>query len=138
MSVSAIDPSTLPLVNRALRVFQRGFDLSLAGAIGAVFGLYFYVELIRTSSLTKRDALAGALIGGSIGFFLNAVEAYREGAWRKLCRTASWGAIAGSIGGSLGLLIGEFILARFQGGLVGRAVSWAVLGLGIGVSQGLA
>jgi hypothetical protein len=138
MSTANVDPSTLPLANRMMRVFQRGFELALAGAIGALFGLYFYVELIHTDDLATRDLLAGASIGGSIGFFLNASDGYREGAWRKMSRTASWGAIVGAIGGALGLWVGEKILTGFQGGLLGRAISWAVLGLGIGVSQGLA
>ncbi|MDB5353238.1 MAG: hypothetical protein JWN86_4485 [Planctomycetota bacterium] len=131
-------PSTKPAIPAVLAGLRRGYDLSLAGAIGAVFGLYFYVELVHTQNLRTRDALAGALIGGSIGFYLNAAEAFREGAWHKLARTASWGAIAGSAGGALGLLLGEIILGGFRGGLLGRAVSWSILGLGIGVSQGLA
>jgi hypothetical protein len=117
---------------------RRAYDLALSGAIGAVFGLYFYVELIHTNDLITRDAWAGALIGGSIGFLLNSAEAYRDGAWRKLSRTASWGAIAGAAGGAFGLLVGEKVLGGFRGGLLGRSVSWSILGLGIGVSQGLA
>lgn len=128
----------VPIGTRVARTFQRGFDLALAGAIGAVFGLYFFVELVHTSDLSLRDALAGGLIGGSIGFLINASEAFREGAWEKLARTATWGALAGSAGGAIGLLIGEAVLTSFQGGLFGRAISWSILGLGIGVSQGLA
>ena len=77
-------------------------------------------------------------IGGTIGFFLNAAGPFRDGAWLKLARAATWGTLAGAAGGAIGLVLGEFVLGRFQGGLIGRAVSWAVLGLGIGVSQGLA
>lgn len=114
------------------------YDLALAGAVGAVFGLYLYVELVHSNSLILRDALAGVTIGGAIGFFLNATEPFRDGAWLKLARTATWGAIAGAVGGAAGLLIGEGVLGGFKGGLIGRAVSWAILGLGIGLSQGLA
>jgi hypothetical protein len=117
---------------------RHAYDLALAGAIGAVFGLYIYVELIHVSTIWLRDALAGLAIGGAIGFVLNAAEPLRDGAWLKLARSATWGALAGAIGGSVGLVMGEVILGGFQGGLFGRAVSWAVLGLGIGVSQGLA
>ena len=35
-------------------------------------------------------------------------------------------------------MLGEFVIGAFQGGLLGRAASWAVLGLGIGLGQGLA
>lgn len=115
----------------------RGLDLAVAGAVGGLFGLFFYVELVQTSSLLVRDALAGILIGGSIAFTLNAMEAFQDGAWLKLSRFATLGAISGAIGGAVGLLIGEKILGGFQGGLIGRAVSWAILGLGIGASQGV-
>jgi hypothetical protein len=112
--------------------------MALAGALGAVFGLYLYVELVHAQGLWVRDALAGVAIGGVIGFFLNAAGPFRDGAWLKLGRTASWGAIAGAAGGAAGLVLGESVIGLFQGGLIGRACSWAVLGLGIGISQGLA
>jgi hypothetical protein len=117
---------------------KQAYDLALAGAIGAVFGLYFYVEMIETSSVWIRDALAGALIGGSIGYVLNAAGPLRDGAWTTLARASTWGAIAGAIGGAIGLVVGEVVLGTFQGGLLGRAISWSILGLGIGVSQGIA
>ncbi len=117
---------------------RQAYDLALAGALGAVFGLYLYVELVHASALYVRDALAGAVIGGTIGYFLNASGPFRDGAWLKLGRSAAWGALAGAAGGAAGLVVGEYVLDHFQGGLVGRAVSWAILGLGIGVSQGLA
>jgi hypothetical protein len=114
------------------------YDLAIAGALGALFGLYFYVELFNVSNVYTRDALAGLVIGGMLGFFLNAAEPFREGAWLKLARTSTWGAIAGAAGGALGLVAGELVLGGFQGGLLGRSVSWCILGLGIGLSQGLA
>ena len=85
-----------------------------------------------------RDVWAGVWIGGTIGFFLNAAGPLSEGAWLKLARKATWGALAGAAGGAAGLVLGEVVIGQFQGGLIGRAASWSVLGLGIGVSQGLA
>jgi hypothetical protein len=131
-------PASAPTLKYRSASLRQAYDLALAGAIGAVFGLYLYVELVRADNVLVRDALAGLAIGGTIGFFLNAHGPFRDGAWLKLARTATWGALAGAIGGAAGLVIGEYVLGRFQGGLIGRAVSWAVLGLGIGVSQGLA
>lgn len=144
MSTAATTTRSLPFFSSAS--LRRIYDLALAGSIGAVWGLYLYVELANTSSdlatknsyLWMRDVLAGVAIGGAIGFLLNAVEPLRDGAWLKLARMATWGAIAGAAGGALGLVIGEALLTRFQGGLIGRALSWCVLGLGIGLSQGLA
>jgi len=118
--------------------FRRAYDLMLAGAVGAVLGLFLYVELVQTENIWLRDALAGAAIGGALGFVLNAAEPFRDGAWLKLARAATWGALAGAAGGAVGLLVGEWVLGGFRGGPLGRAVSWGILGLGIGLSQGLA
>jgi hypothetical protein len=117
---------------------RQAYDLALAGAIGGLFGLYLYVELVQAESVYVRDALAGLIIGGSIGFFVNAWGPSRDGAWHKLARAVTWGAPAAALGGALGLVLGERVIALFQGGLLGRACSWAVLGLGIGLGQGLA
>jgi len=117
---------------------RQAYGLALAGAAGAVFGLYLYVELVHAGSVYVRDALAGVAIGGTVGFFLNASGPFRDGAWLKLARAATWGAAAGAAGGAAGLVLGEVVIGWFRGGLAGRAVSWGVLGVGIGVSQGLA
>ncbi len=117
---------------------RQAYDLALAGAIGAVFGLFFYVESIKTPSVWTRDALAGLLIGGAIGYALNVAGPLRDGAWSTLARTTTWGALAGALGGAVGLVLGEVVLGSFRGGLLGRALSWSVLGLGIGAGQGIA
>ncbi|QEH37938.1 hypothetical protein OJF2_65340 [Aquisphaera giovannonii] len=124
------------LAGRASR--RQAYDLALAGAIGALLGLYLYVELVQASSVNVRDALAGLLIGGSVGSFLGACGPFRDGAWRRLARAVAWGVPAAAIGGALGLVLGEQVIGLFQGGILGRACSWAVLGLGIGVGQGIA
>src|SRR4051812_7066460 len=98
---------------RALRVsvvrssVRQAYDLAVAGALGAVCGLYLYVELVHSPNIWVRDALAGAAIGGTIGFFLNAAGPLRDGAWLKLARAATWGALAGAAGGAVGLVLGE-------------------------------
>ena len=131
--MSTLTKSASPRLNT-----RQVYELTLAGAAGGVFGLYLYVELVQTADIWVRDALAGAILGGSLGYFLNAAAPLTEGAWLKLARASCWGAIAGAAGGAAGLLLGEWVLGGFQGGLIGRACSWAVLGLGIGLSQGLA
>jgi hypothetical protein len=117
---------------------RQAVDLAVAGGIGAAFGLFQYTELVHVGSLWMRDALAGGLIGGLIGFALNASGPLRDGSWPAMARASAWGALAGAVGGALGLVLGEFALGGLQGGLLGRSVSWSILGLGIGASQGLA
>jgi hypothetical protein len=117
---------------------RQAYDLAIAGGLGGLFGLFLYVELVQAESVYVRDALAGLLIGGSIGFFLNAWGPFRDGAWHKLARAVSWGVPSAALGGAIGLVLGELVIKLLQGGLLGRACSWAVLGLGIGLGQGLA
>jgi hypothetical protein len=117
---------------------RHAYDLALAGGLGALFGLYLYVEMVQAESVYVRDALAGLLIGGSLGVFLNAYSPFRDGAWIKLARAVAWGAPAAALGGAIGLVAGEVVIGLMRGGLLGRALSWAVLGLGIGFGQGLA
>ncbi len=117
---------------------RHAYDLALVGGLGALFGLYLYVELVKAESVYVRDALAGLLIGGSLGVFLSAYSPFRDGAWLKLARAVAWGAPAAALGGAIGLVAGEVVIGILRGGLLGRAVSWAVLGLGIGLGQGLA
>lgn len=122
----------------------RHYDLrhacatAISGAIGAVCGLYLYVELVKFGNLWARDAAVGVFLGGAIGFVVNAAGPLHDGAWLKLGKTASWGALAAAVGGAIGLLIGEAVLGGLRGGSIGRTAPWAILGLGIGVSQGIA
>jgi hypothetical protein len=130
--------SSAPLSSLFRGNLRQAYDLALAGALGALFGLYLYVELVFAQSVYIRDALAGLLIGGSLGVFLNAYSPLRDGAWAKLARTVAWGATAAALGGAIGLTAGEVVIGLLKGGLFGRALSWAILGLGIGLGQGLA
>lgn len=138
MSATRTDEKAAPPRRLRTANLRQAYDLALAGAIGAVCGLYLYVELVDARSVYVRDALAGVAIGGTIGFVLNAAGPLRDGAWLKLARAATWGALAGAAGGAAGLVLGEVVIGWFQGGLLGRSLSWSVLGLGIGLSQGLA
>lgn len=135
-SPAVIAPAPRP---RAMRAnLRQAYDLAMTGALGALFGLYLYVECVEAESVYVRDALAGLLIGGSLGVFLNAYGPLRDRAWIKLGRAVSLGAPAAALGGAFGLVAGELVIGALQGGLLGRACSWAVLGLGIGLGQGIA
>jgi hypothetical protein len=127
-----------PRFRAAQANLRQAYDLALMGASGALFGLYLYVECEQADSVYVRDTLAGLLIGGSLGVFLNAYGPLRDGAWLKLSRAVALGAPAAAAGGAIGLVAGELVIGVLQGGLLGRALSWAVLGLGIGLGQGIA
>src|SRR5215468_6664382 len=127
--------ATAPRVRLRGANLRQAYDLALTGALGALFGLYLYVECVQAESVYVRDTLAGLLIGGALGVFLNAYGPLRDGAWLKLSRAVTLGAPAAALGGAIGLVAGEFVIGVLQGGLLGRALSWSVLGLGIGLGQ---
>ena len=127
-----------PRPGRFLASARQAYDLALAGALGGLFGLYLYVETVEAKSVYVRDAWAGAILGASIGFFLNAWGPLRDGSWRRAAQAVARATPASALGGALGLVLGELVIGVFQGGLLGRALSWAVLGLGIGLGQGIA
>ena len=138
MSATHTDEAVASVSRLRSANLRHAYDLAVAGAIGGVCGLFLYVELVDARSVYVRDALAGLVIGGTIGFVVNAAGPLRDGAWLKLTRAATWGALAGAAGGALGLVLGELVIGWFRGGLAGRSLSWAVLGVGIGLSQGVA
>src|SRR5579864_6081066 len=92
---------------------RQAYDLALAGGLGALFGLYLYVEVVQAESVYVRDGLAGLLIGGSLGAFLNAYSPLRDGAWSQLARALAWGVPAAALGGALGLVAGELVIGLF-------------------------
>ena len=73
---ASLPPGLRPGPGRGPRCALRAVPLRRAGQADSVY---------------LRDALAGTIIGGSIGFFLNAWGPLRDGAWRKLARSVSWG-----------------------------------------------
>jgi Inner membrane component of T3SS, cytoplasmic domain len=127
-----------PKIRTARANLRQAYDLAIMGGLGAVVGLFLYVEMVDAQSVYVRDAWAGLLIGGSLGVLLNAYGPGRDGAWLKMARAIAWGAPAAALGGAVGLLAGEMVIGLLRGGLLGRALSWAVLGLGIGLGQGFA
>ena len=99
--------------------------------------------------LTRADVnnlLGGALIGAMIGFFVVGVEANRDQSLVRFARLGSYGVLIAWIGGALGMYVGEMInglfLRAFGGGLfvsmLARGLGWSLLGIAIGMSEGIA
>lgn len=139
MSQSTLPHSQALSPARAARAdLRQAYDLALLGGLGALFGLYLYVECVDAQNVYWRDTWAGLLIGGSMGVFLSAYRPIRDGSWTRLSRAVVAVTPAAALGGAIGLVLGEAVIGLLQGGLLGRALSWAVLGLGIGLGQGIA
>ena len=93
-------PPSPPRFRAGRANLRQAYDLALTGGLGALFGLYLYVEMVQAESVYVRDALAGLLIGGSLGVFLNAYGPFRDGAWLKLARAVDLGSTGGGAGRS--------------------------------------
>ncbi|MCI0640058.1 MAG: FHA domain-containing protein [Gemmataceae bacterium] len=96
--------------------------------------------------------LGGAVIGGAIGYFVVSVEAIRDQSLVRFARLASYGVLLGAVGGALGMYLGEqvnYLFVRLSAGaelqrpsllltMLGRGLGWSILGVAIGMSEGIA
>ncbi|HTU92099.1 MAG TPA: FHA domain-containing protein [Gemmataceae bacterium] len=95
----------------------------------------------------------GALIGGSIGYFVVSVEALRDRSLLRFVRLAAYGVVLGMIGGAAGILIGEGVnyllvgwigasrdrpVLHLLGAMLARGLGWMFLGVAVGFSEGIA
>ena len=90
----------------------------------------------RPPPIDSRPRCFSRLIGGVIGYFVVSVEAIRDRNPVRFVRLATYGALLGAIGGSLGMLIGDkvdlWLIER-----IGRADSGALPTLGTVFARGL-
>jgi hypothetical protein len=78
-------------------------------------------------------AITSGTTGAAIGLGLNVLGGMANGRWQQLARRALPGLLGGCIGGIAGGMVGGLM---FYFGL-SRAIGWMVLGLGVGVVEGI-
>ena len=78
-------------------------------------------------------AVTSGTMGAAIGLGLNVLGGMANGQWRQLARRAVPGLLGGCLGGVAGGMVGELM---FYVGLP-RAIGWMVLGVGVGVVEGI-
>ena len=133
-----------------IRIYFNAVFGGLGGLLGWVlFGAFFDPK----ESGILHWLLGGAVIGCSIGYFVVSVEAIRDRSLVRFSRLASYGLLLGALGGALGFLLGERIYSvliqpigadRSRSGLyllgaaVVRGLGWMILGLAVGISEGIA
>lgn len=130
----------MPLLSR---IYYNAVFGALGGLLGwMLFGVFG--EKIP-GSVTANALLGGAIIGGIIGYFVVSVEAIRDGNLLKFARLATYGVVLGALGGAPGMLIGEhanFVIGgladEFFVGVLARGIGWSLLGVAIGMSEGIA
>ncbi len=136
-----------------MALLTRIYFNAVYGGLGGLLGwLLFGIFGDPSVSHARQWLLGGALIGGSVGYFVVSVEAIRDRALVRFCRLASYGVVIGAVGGALGMWIGETVnfllvgwigagrgaLLPFLATMLARGLGWMFLGLAVGVSEGIA
>jgi hypothetical protein len=111
------------------------------GGIGGLIGWLFYGAFADSAVGRCSGLLGGALIGGSIGYFVVSVEALRDRSLLRFCRLASCGLLLGAVGGAVGLALGDALNyalvgqlgarggVALWGAILARGLGWMILGL---------
>ena len=140
-----------------MALLVRIYFNAVFGALGGLLGwLLMGVFCDRTpaeEAVTRQILLGGALIGGAIGYWVVSVEAVRDRSLIRFVRLACYGVILGMIGGAIGMYLGEKLnfkivglikegdratVSNFLGCMFSFGLGMMLLGLGIGMSEGIA
>jgi MFS family permease len=122
------------------RIYFNGVMGALGGLVGwAIISVALRFSTDSTFLLYLKDALLGAAVGIAVGAALGSVEGLIfNRSVRKTIQGAGYGGCLGLAAGLVGLVIGELIFSLAGGGVWPRAVGWAIFGLLMGSSEGIA
>jgi hypothetical protein len=140
-----------------MALLARVYFNAVFGALGGLLGWLLFGALGSKNPgshhvllfLTAEDInaiLGGLLIGGAIGYFVVGVEALRDRSLVRFARLASYGVLLGAVGGAAGMWLGDlvnYLLLKALGPseimtMLARGVGWMLLGVAIGMSEGIA
>src|SRR5258708_5266412 len=103
-----------------MAILARIYFNAVFGGLGGLLGwMLFGVFGDKNSTSLGQLLLGGALIGGSIGYFVVSVEAIRDRSLLRFCRLAAYGVVLGAAGGALGMWVGEAVNYYLVRGLLG-------------------
>jgi hypothetical protein len=128
-----------------MKHFYRIYIFSLSGALGGLTASFLHQYLLLDTLSSQLDiysrfgylALLGAIIGISIGFFPSFIEGKGKYSLRGAIRAGIIGALLGAVGGSIALPLAELIHIKMGGGLTGRVIAMAFLGLTVGIAEAI-
>jgi hypothetical protein len=133
------------------RVYYNAVFGALGGLIGWALFSAFGAKNPTENMMTLQILLAGAFIGGSIGYLIVSVDAIRDRNLLRFVYLASYGLVLGGAGGAAGALIADgvntFLVSMMGAGkgaghllgeMLARGLGWMFLGMAIGVSEGIA
>jgi hypothetical protein len=122
-----------------------------SGALGKSLENSLNIHIDKLDQMVQM-LLGGTLIGGFIGYLIVSVDAIRDGALVRFARLATYGVLLGAVGGAVGMFLGDkvnYFLNDQLGtnvspttsclvAMLARGLGWTVLGLTIGMCEGIA
>lgn len=119
-----------------MSLVRMAYYCAVIGGWSAFFAwiLCEYLFLSRGGDGTWQVVCAAAIVGGAIGAGLNAVAGMSNGGVFQTVKRLGPGLLGGGIGGAIGGLLGN-VLFVYLG--MPRFIGWIIMGLGIGVVEGL-
>jgi hypothetical protein len=136
------------------RIYFNAVFGALGGLLGWLLWGVFGEKNAADKDLTFQLLLGGATIGGAIGYWVVSVEAIRDRSLVRFVRLASYGVVLGMLGGAVGMVLGETLnyqlvskvlkqgdrasVTNFLGCMFSFGLGMMLLGLGIGMSEGIA
>ena len=119
-------------MSRIMRLYYYAVLGAMGGLIGwqasNAIGLSFW------SNLYLSEIVVGGLIGLSIGALIGLSEGLNSRNFLQILKSTLFSGGLGLIGGAIGLPIAEGLFLFLGGGVLGRAIGWAVFGLLIGAA----
>jgi len=123
-----------------MNVDYRGvYQRSLLGGLGGLIGWALMTVFgVNSSNVYLMDLWTGALVGLSMGLCSGAWEGiFRSHSTKRAMSGARTGAAIGIVAGMVGLILGEVIHSLSGGGLIFRALGWAIFGALLGINEGV-
>lgn len=128
-------------MKRLSRVFLFCVYGTLGGLLASILHQYFLLDTLAGQLSTAQRllylGLLGAIVGAAIGFFPSFSEGRGNYSLGGALRVGVVGAILGAFGGLIALPLAEAIHIRIGGGLRSRIVALVLLGLTLGIAEGI-
>lgn len=122
-------------MNRRMRTYYY----AVLGAIGGLVGwkVSDMLGLSFVSNIYLSEAIVGALIGLSIGFFIGITEGALTLNIVRAGKSGLTGGVLGLVAGAIGLPLSELLFQGVGAGWLGRMLGWGIFGLLIGLAEGV-
>ncbi len=122
-------------MNRRMRTYYY----AVLGAIGGLVGwkVSDLLGLSFVSNIYLSEAIVGALIGLSIGFFIGITEGALTRNPVQAGKSGLTSGVLGLIAGAIGLPLSELLFQGVGAGWIGRMLGWGIFGLLIGLAEGV-